>query len=207
MFFMRKDKDKHLGDIKDAVGRDEPKKHSHAPHMPKLPAIDSLFDHKEHHKEVPMKRSSPQPIQPPMDSSPFELPGEVPMNPPRASPTTPPSTKGGSSDPGAPLFVKVDKYKDIITTIHELKLFLSGTKQLFSLLHEIDSVRSDAISILRATIQRLERSLVEMDSELLRPKGVDMIQQDHGEASHIESSLNDLQKQLMDLKRELNHLK
>ncbi len=196
MFFMRKDKDKHLDDIKDAVEKDEPKQHPNIPHMPD---VDSLF-HKDR-KHMP-KKPVARPIQPPMDNT-FELPEE-----PTSTPVVPKApAREVSTDPGAPLFVKVDKYKDIITTIHELKLFLSGTKQLFTLLHEIDAVRSDAISILRATIQRLERSLVDMDAELLRPRGVDMVQQERGEASHIESSLNDLHKQLLELKRELNHLK
>src|SRR5262245_59124567 len=58
----------------------------------------------------------------------------------------------------APLFVKVDKYQELITTIHELKLFLASTKQLFTLVNEIESVRSDAHNVLRATVQRLEKS-------------------------------------------------
>ena len=110
-------------------------------------------------------------------------------------------------DQGAPLFVKVEKYKDIITTLHELKLFLSGTKQLFTLLGEIEGVRAEALNILKATIQRLERSLITMDSELARPRGMDVTYQERTEATHIGSSLNDLQRQLMELKRELGHLK
>jgi predicted RNase H-like nuclease (RuvC/YqgF family) len=108
---------------------------------------------------------------------------------------------------GAPLFVKVDKYKELISTIHELKLFLSSTKQLFALVNEIESVRGDAYNVLRATIQRLERSVTEMDTGLLRPRGIDTsYDRESSDVDHIESSLSDLHKQLMDLKREFSSL-
>jgi hypothetical protein len=109
---------------------------------------------------------------------------------------------------GAPLFVKVDKYRELITTIHELKLFLQSTKQLFSLVNEIESVRGDAYNVLRATVQRLEKSITEMDAGLLRPKGLDMhySSRESEDVNHIESSLNDLHKQLMELKREFQQL-
>jgi len=56
-------------------------------------------------------------------------------------------------------------------------------------------------------MQRLERSVIEMDAELLRPQGVTMTEEKSSEVTHIESSLTDLQKQLMDLKRELQGMK
>ena len=107
----------------------------------------------------------------------------------------------------APLFVKVDKYRDIISSIHEMKLYVSSTKQVFSVLQEIESLRSETLNVLRTTMQRLERSVIEMDAELLRPQGVTMTEEKSSEVTHIESSLTDLQKQLLDLKRELQGMK
>ena len=108
---------------------------------------------------------------------------------------------------GAPLFVKVDKYRDIIKSVQEMKLFVASTKQVFTALHEIESLRSDTLNVLRATIQRLERSITEIDTELVRPHGVSVAAEESVEVTHIESSLNDLQKQLLDLKRDLQEMK
>ena len=108
---------------------------------------------------------------------------------------------------GAPLFVKVDKYRDIIKSVQEMKLFVASTKQVFTVLHEIESLRADTLNVLRATIQRLERSITEIDTELVRPHGVSVAAEESTEVTHIESSLNDLQKQLLDLKRELSEMK
>lgn len=108
---------------------------------------------------------------------------------------------------GAPLFVKVDKYRDIIKNVQEIKLFVASTKQVFGILHDVESLRADTLNVLRATLQRIERSMLEIDTELLRPYGASVAEAESGEAGHIESSLGELQRQLLELKRELQEMK
>lgn len=106
----------------------------------------------------------------------------------------------------APLFVKVEKYREILSSVQEMKIFIAGVRQLFNILNELEAVRSDAIKIMRATLQRLEKGVLEIDNELLRPRG--LIAEARGEeASHIESSLEELQRNLADLRRELQEMK
>lgn len=107
----------------------------------------------------------------------------------------------------APLFVKVEKYRDILKGMQEMKVFVSGVKQLFNIIHELESVRADALNILRATVQRMERGITEIDSELLRPRGLEIEPHGEPEISHIEDSLADLQRQLAMLRKELQELK
>ena len=110
-------------------------------------------------------------------------------------------------DAGAPLFVKVDKYRDLIASVQELKLYLGATRSIFALFTDLEAVRAESLNVLRATVQRLERTITEMDTELLRPRGVSVPEQDAAEVHHIENSLNDLHQQLHGLKRELQGLK
>ncbi len=107
----------------------------------------------------------------------------------------------------APLFVKVEKYREVLSDIQEMKVFIYGMKQLFGVLSELEAVRGDALKILRATVQRLEKNVTEVDSELLRPKGFELEAQGEMEIRHIEDSLSDLQKQLASLKKELQELR
>ena len=104
----------------------------------------------------------------------------------------------------APLFVKLEKYRHITATVQDMKSFVSVVKQLFGVMHEIDTIRSEALTVMKATVQRLEKNLVDLENELLMPKGIEM-ERDYEEAelSQIESSLLDLQKQLSSLKKEL----
>ena len=108
---------------------------------------------------------------------------------------------------GAPLFVKVDKYKEVLRDVQELKVFISGMKQLFSILNDLENVRNDSLKIMRATMQRLERTVVEIDTELLRPRGFELPTHEEEDIHHIEDSLTDLQKQLATLRKELQELK
>ncbi|MFH0832512.1 MAG: hypothetical protein V1900_02210 [Candidatus Aenigmatarchaeota archaeon] len=107
----------------------------------------------------------------------------------------------------APLFVKVEKYREILNDIQEMKVFVSGLKQLFNIIHELETVRSDALNILRTTTQRLEKSIIEIDSALLRPRGLEIEPHGEAEVSHIEDSLQDLQRQLSLLRKDLQGLK
>ena len=105
--------------------------------------------------------------------------------------------------PLAPVFIKVEKYKEIISTIEEIKILLRGTKQIFSILSEIEGIRDDALKILSSAIQRAERDVIAVDSYMLRPPELEIEEK----PSHIEKSLEDLQKQLQELKTELNKIK
>lgn len=107
----------------------------------------------------------------------------------------------------APLFVKVEKYSDIVSTLNEMKGFVAGIKQLYGVIHEAETVRADALKILRNSVQRLENSIHEMDSELLRPRGFILeTKETDTEISHIEDSLGDLQRQIAMLKKEIEEL-
>mgnify|MGYP001589668780 CR=1 FL=1 len=108
----------------------------------------------------------------------------------------------------APLFVKVEKYQNVLASMNEMRSFVSSMKQLFNVLYELETVRNDSLKIMRATVQRLEKSLMEIDSALLRPKGIELsMPYTEGEVHHMEDSLGELQRQLSDLRRELQELK
>jgi polyhydroxyalkanoate synthesis regulator phasin len=130
---------------------------------------------------------------------------EMPL-PPMARPPAPVQRKEQMI---APLFVKVDKYRELLTTVHEMKLFVSGVKQIFNILQDLENVRTETLKVMRASVQRLERSVLEMDTGLLRPRGVDFSEmiESETEVRHIEDSLTDLQNQIASLRRELQDLK
>jgi hypothetical protein len=100
-----------------------------------------------------------------------------------------------------PLFVKVDKYHSVISSIKEMKTFVSGTMQLFEVMEELETVRDDAIGIMKVTAKHLEEKLANVDASLLRPFG------DVPDPQPQETSLAELQKQLAALKLELAKLK
>jgi len=108
----------------------------------------------------------------------------------------------------APLFVKVEKYRHITEMVQDMKSFVTGIKQLFIVMHEIEAVRQEALTMMQATVQRLEKNLVDIDNEMLMPKNLEMeYERDEAEISRVESSLLELQKQLSSLKNELQEFR
>ncbi len=109
--------------------------------------------------------------------------------------------------PEAPLFVKVDKYNDLISILQEMKTFSSSVKNVYNVLTQIEALRTDALNLMKISVQRLEKNVAEMDNELIRPKGIEMKQnRSELDARHIEDSLEDLQKQLATLKTSLTQI-
>ena len=112
-----------------------------------------------------------------------------------------------SSD-SAPLFIKIEKYKEILTSVQEIKLFLSSSKQIFNVFYEIEIVRNDALKILKNTLQRLEKNITEIDVDLFKFKGTETTETEgETEVHHMQSSLSDLHEQLKNLKKDLEEIK
>lgn len=106
------------------------------------------------------------------------------------------------SDASAPLFVKVDRYNEIITKLQETKDLLRGVKTVFPVLLEIDQVKKDATESLRVALQKIEKNMAELDSDLARP-GQARLEAPSEMPTHIENSLSDLQSQLSSLRGQL----
>lgn len=109
-------------------------------------------------------------------------------------------------DDSAPLFVKVSKYNEILSNLQEMKAYIAGVKQLYHLLSEIETTREESLKLLRSTLQKVERNIVQLDSGLLRPMGTPVGQKSE-QSRHVEESLSDLESQLESLKSELEKFK
>ena len=103
-----------------------------------------------------------------------------------------------------PLYVKVEDYKRLVSALQEIKVLLNGIKQIFSIFSEIDMLRDDALKLVNTSIHRVEGHLLTIDSivsyETSQP--IETVQEDR-----IEKSLESLQKQLRDLKVEIEKVK
>ena len=199
MFFTRKSPGPDINEIKEAIGSDsdfgytpgyEPDKR--APKIPRMGNDFTMFG-------APVPSPGQRPVQRPM-ARPV---GYIPVASQPGQPIQTPS-----NIEGAPLFVKVDKYREALTTIQEMKSFVNGIKQMFTVLAEMENVRTETLKLMRATTQRLERSIVELDTGLLRPHGVpESRPASDAESRYIEDSLTGLHLQLENLRKELGQMK
>ena len=102
----------------------------------------------------------------------------------------------------APLFVKVERYREVLKKLKELKKELGESKRLLSVFIEAESLVSESRKSLAASLQRIERSIAELDALLLKPEW-ERRELAPEKASEIEQIIESLAKQIEELRKEL----
>jgi hypothetical protein len=104
----------------------------------------------------------------------------------------------------APLFVKIDKYRSILSSISDIKTTLIMIKNAFMIQKEIEGLRDENKKMLELAISKLDKKIITLDSEFLRPTGFEEeFPSQIYESGGIEGVVDDLKKQIEGLKTEL----
>ena len=109
----------------------------------------------------------------------------------------------------APLFVKMDKYRQILTTIGNLKTALMIVKNSLATLQQIEKVRDTTFNIVKDVADKMDEKLISLDNDLLRPAGYydsAQVSPEHQDIRTIEATVADLQGQIEQLKSELTKM-
>ena len=107
----------------------------------------------------------------------------------------------------APLFVKVEKYREIVGALQEIRGFVANIKKLFGVVSELETARGEAIRLMRVAVERFDRAVVDIDQALLRPIGFEEFPKGEMEIKHVEKSLSDLHRQIEGLRKEVEEFK
>ncbi len=73
--------------------------------------------------------------------------------------------------PTAPIFIKLDRYQIILTAMAEVKKGLDTIKNIFSYVSELEKMKSESFRMLHDMVAKIDKKLVFLDSEFLRPPG------------------------------------
>jgi len=107
----------------------------------------------------------------------------------------------------APLFVKIDRYKEILEKLEEIKVALHGMTDVMVLLNEVEHIRDSTIKALRQATTDLTDALIALDGEFVRPEEAEISIQKSKERTRVEQYVGDLQTELQSLKKELAKIK
>jgi len=120
-----------------------------------------------------------------------------------------------------PLFIKLDRYKNILHTISDLKSTVTKVKNAFQMFSEMERVKAQNLRVLEAAVQKVEARLADLDSEFLRPVGlkekeVEQPQEfsvveeaqngSNGNDEGLHGMISDLRVQISKLKEELDQM-
>ncbi|MBU5537259.1 MAG: hypothetical protein QW818_00740 [Candidatus Aenigmatarchaeota archaeon] len=125
-------------------------------------------------------------------------------------PKSPPIIKREpESPPVAPLFVKMDRYRQILTTIGNLKTAVMIVKNSLGTLQQIEKVRDETFNIVNDIVEKIDNKIIELDNNLLRPAGFhesEEIFSEQQDIRTIEATVADLRGQIEQLKSELSKM-
>ncbi|MBU3957576.1 MAG: hypothetical protein KKB25_00705 [Nanoarchaeota archaeon] len=112
----------------------------------------------------------------------------------------------------APLFVKIDRYREILNSIENLKSILLGVRDLLNLMQQLDRIKIESETLLNKNIQEVIMNISNMDKEFIRPKGVNVEETAHDMHDNmgyekVGSYIGDLQRELDNLKSQLQTLR
>ena len=102
----------------------------------------------------------------------------------------------------ASLFIKLEKYEEIIRRLENVKNLVSEIREILKIGDEIERLRRESISLLVANVRELSRIISLIDRDLLRPTS-HVLESEHTEAGEI----GDLEFHLQELKRQIDELK
>lgn len=110
----------------------------------------------------------------------------------------------------APLFIKLERYHSILSSITEIKKTLLYLRTLFSTLLETEKLREESIRLMRDAIGKLDRKIASLDSLFLRPPPI-MEEEREEIVAQPEYGLGDmissLKSQISKLKEELETIR
>lgn len=112
----------------------------------------------------------------------------------------------------APLFVKIDRYQEILNSVENLKSILLGVRDLLNLMQQLDRIKIESEALLNKNIQEVIINISNMDKEFIRPKGINVENsvpelRDNAGYEKVGSYIGDLQRELDNLKSQLQTLR
>ena len=136
----------------------------------------------------------------PKEEKRFEPPPTLPEIKKSPSPPRPPAPQAQSP----PLFIKVDRYRDIIKNIRDLKSHLLNLRDALDVLEDMQKEVANGIEIAHKTLDELNTLISHLDSFFLRPQGIEThMEREEGSAEEVGNYVRDVYTQLEKLRSQL----
>jgi len=108
----------------------------------------------------------------------------------------------------APLFVKIDRYQEVLKIIEDLKAMLLNLRDILNVMQQLDKVKLESESLLQKNIQEVIKNIAALDNEFVRPKGVGLEETvvPSFKAEKVESYVGELERELQHLRSQLQQM-
>jgi len=106
----------------------------------------------------------------------------------------------------APLFVKIEKYKEILESIQKLKMSMKNIQFLLSFKEQIKKIDTESDELLLRTIQGFSQAVGDFSMNFAIPRGVSYIPRPPLE-ERVDASVSDLGSKITKLREELEKIR
>lgn len=108
----------------------------------------------------------------------------------------------------APLFVKLDRYRQILNLVGYLKNSITLMRNSLATLNELEKARNETVRIVYDALEKIEKGIGELDSELVRPAGYsseddELEKPEYRDVETVGATIADLREQIEQLKSEV----
>ncbi len=103
----------------------------------------------------------------------------------------------------APLFIKVDRYKELLSYLRVLRSDTETLNQLGDVLNGTQEMLIETNKALGATLNRTNKLIDSIESELGRPQRIDIDEESDSKMAEMKISLTELRSQLDKLKSQV----
>ncbi|MBI4021661.1 MAG: hypothetical protein HY369_05445 [Candidatus Aenigmarchaeota archaeon] len=129
----------------------------------------------------------PTPEMRPMHDSPGELP---PLPSPRSK--------------GPPLFIKLEKYQDVVNTLHKMKTFSLSLRDALDALADVERELRNGIGVTHKALDAFNASIASLDAKISRlPPEVEMDPAQRAEIDELDDYVKGLHDQVEKIRNEL----
>jgi uncharacterized phage infection (PIP) family protein YhgE len=102
-----------------------------------------------------------------------------------------------------PLFIKIDKYGDIIKNMQRLKSFSLGLRDALDALSDIEKELNTGLTIANRALDNFNTTINMMDTKLLRIAGTTETDKETGVPDELDDYIKNVYEQMTKLKHEL----
>lgn len=105
----------------------------------------------------------------------------------------------------APLFVKVERYREILRNIHDMRKTIKNLKALLALRREISKIHSNSDEVFGKSLEKFADSVNHLSMEFALPRGMRPVMREDKEEA--DGSVLNLQDEIAKLKTDLEKIK
>ncbi len=108
----------------------------------------------------------------------------------------------------APIFIKLDRYKNILGSLTEIRKGLEAIRNIFSYVSELEKMKSESFKMLHDMMAKIDKKLAHLDSEFLKPPGFEseVSPEVAFEPSNLEGIIDNMRNKIDDLRSQIDNI-